>query len=195
MLLFSLAAFAGDLMDATFPEYQACMDAGNQTQLAINLCSARAQRISDARRTMVEQRIGWTGDEALFDAAAAKWIAYRDAECQLAGAAWEGGSGQPMIIHGCMAGLNLERASVIEALLEKRSKAPRSLADADASLNAAWKKFGVGRPAMLTVQRAWLAYRDAQCAWEDNREPGTKERCLAILTDTRAIALENTMEP
>ena len=195
MVWIVVGALAADLMQQTFPELSACLDAGNQTQFALNMCSARGARISDARRTMAEDRIGWTGDELLFDASVAKWLAYRKAACDLEGAAWEGGSGQPMVIHGCLGSLNLERAAVIEALLEDRSKAPRSLADADAALNAAWKKVGVGNPAMLTVQRAWLAYRDAECAWEESRKAGTKDRCLAILTDTRAIALENTHEP
>lgn len=46
------------------------------------------------------------------------WIAFRDAHCASEGYLFRGGSGEPMMISGCKAGLTIERTQQLRALVE-----------------------------------------------------------------------------
>ena len=61
-------------------------------------------------------------------------------------------------------------------------------------LNAVWKAKAKGDAGMLTVQRAWLVYRDAQCAWEESQHPGSKDACLSWHTERRTAQIEKDVE-
>ena len=70
---------------------------------------------------------------------------------------------------------------------------------ADAALNAQWKS--MERPAkVLRAQRAWLAYRDAECEAQNFASPDGslypvfKYLCLAELTDQRVKQLNQTAD-
>lgn len=198
MLLLVHAALAAEPSAAVrcFPELQACYEDGQETQLALNLCSHRASRICEAEREAVTARVGWRGDEARFDAAVAAWQTYRQKRCDLRASAWEGGSGQPMIYHHCWAEMDMARKEELMRLV--RPANTPDLAAADAKLNALWKQVYKDAKPLLEVQRAWLAYRDAECAWEATLPGGEakKDACLASLTATRNVQLaEDGEEP
>ena len=55
--------------------------------------------------------------DTLLDAQRA-WIAFRDAHCASEGYLFRGGSGEPMMISGCKAGLTRERTQQLRALVE-----------------------------------------------------------------------------
>jgi len=67
--------------------------------------------------------------------------------------------------------------------------------NADAALNAAWKKLmaqaGASKPAYVAAQRLWIQYRDADCAAEGKASEGGSihgmvlSDCLAQLTEVR----------
>lgn len=70
----------------------------------------------------------------------------------------------------------------------------------DARLNAAYKKLGVAiaaprKPALVAAQRAWVAFRDANCRYVADPDGGSNARveaamCLLDMTETRAKELE-----
>jgi uncharacterized protein YecT (DUF1311 family) len=173
-----------------FPEMQACLDEGNQTQMTLNRCSHLSEQVHAARETLYAARICWRGDATLFNKAANSWRAFLDARCTFVASSWEGGSGQPMIRSGCRAQTSAQRADHLLALLEDRATPEQTLAVADKALNDTWKRVASGNQPLLTVQRAWLAYRDAQCAWEESMTKGSNNTCLANLTAARVGELE-----
>lgn len=85
---------------------------------------------------------------------------------------------------------------------------------ADRELNAIWPEIrqeaqesdestGNGhdyRDALMASQRAWLAYRDAECTWQGfaahggSMEPMLVNACLARLTEERIKALKEGQE-
>ena len=84
--------------------------------------------------------------------------------------------------------------------------------EADAEMNAVWKKAAARAKAsdsnsdsslfddLLASQRAWLAYRDAQCALEANQYMGgsimplIRASCLRSLTEARTVELREYVE-
>lgn len=125
--------------------------------------------------TGVAGRSGEPGEEASLREAQRAWVAFREAHCRLESYEARGGSMQPMIDGNCRATLtrartaelrgpecpgNAEQAAINECL-------DRVFTRVDAALNRQWQETLTARPAaaeqLRTAQRAWLAYRDAQC--------------------------------
>ena len=90
--------------------------------------------------------------------------------------------------------------------LQMQVCAAHAFREADAALNRAYGlavKEGSPehREKLRTAQRAWLAYRDAECAWESGRYEGgtlapvTYGQCLVDLTRARVEAIEAAMKP
>jgi uncharacterized protein YecT (DUF1311 family) len=116
------------------------------------------------------------GEEASLREAQRAWVAFREAHCRLEGYEARGGSMEPMLEAGCRATITRARTAelrgpecpgdaeqaAINACLN------RVFTRADAALNRQWEETLRARAAVVeqlrTAQRAWLAYRDAQCA-------------------------------
>ncbi|MCZ0734976.1 lysozyme inhibitor LprI family protein [Phreatobacter sp. AB_2022a] len=78
--------------------------------------------------------------------------------------------------------------------------------NADEELNERYRRLGGdggNRELLLRAQRAWLAYRDATCAWEQDLARGADARtarlrainCLADVTYARIDYLKQTRAP
>ena len=121
-LLFMAAAAAGSA--------PACNNA--QTQTEINICAAEDYKVADAQLNrqwaqtsaiMKEQDKG--GDapkdgrpgyhQALLDAQRA-WLGFRDAHCRIEGYAMRGGSGEAMLVSGCLAEVTRTRTTQLKAM-------------------------------------------------------------------------------
>lgn len=112
---------------------QSCGSSGIQSEL--NACAASDYQIADRAmnaqwRTTVNKlraddrengpdSFGPPTADILLKSQRA-WLAYRDAECDLASQEARGGSMQPMLASGCMARLTRERTQLLKQLIERR---------------------------------------------------------------------------
>lgn len=115
------------------------------------------------------------GEEATLRGAQRAWVAFRDANCRLESFEARGGSMQPMIDGNCRATLTRARAAELRGPECPGDAEPaqvtaclnRVFARADAALNRQWEEtlraLPSGAEQIRSAQRAWLAYRDAQC--------------------------------
>ncbi|WP_395614070.1 lysozyme inhibitor LprI family protein [Allosphingosinicella sp.] len=119
---------------------------------------------------------GEPGEEATLREAQRAWVAFRDAHCRMQSFEARGGSMQPMLDGGCRATLTRARTAELRGP-ECPGDAEQAAINAclnriytrvDAALNRQWEETLRARQAdaeqIRTAQRAWLAYRDAQCA-------------------------------
>jgi uncharacterized protein YecT (DUF1311 family) len=116
------------------------------------------------------------GEEATLREAQRAWVAFRDAHCRLESFEARGGSMQPMIDGNCRATLTRARTAELRGpecpgdaeQAQINACLNRVFTRADAALNRQWEETLRARAAaaeqLRTAQRAWLAYRDAQCA-------------------------------
>jgi uncharacterized protein YecT (DUF1311 family) len=123
-----------------------------------------------------ETRASGPGEEASLRAAQRAWVTFRDAHCEGESYEARGGSMQPMLYQGCRATLTRARAAELrgpECPGDAEQAAINACLDrvftrADAALNRQWEETLRARQAdaerLRAAQRAWLAYRDAQCA-------------------------------
>ena len=115
---------------------------------------------------------GW---EATLREAQRGWVAFRDANCRLESFEARGGSMQPMLDAGCRATLTRARTAELRGPECPDDAQPaeitaclnRAFTRAEAALNRQWQETLTARAAgaeqLRAAQRAWLAYRDAQC--------------------------------
>ena len=149
------------------------------------------------------------GAEQTLREAQRAWVSFRDAHCRGESFEARGGSMQPMLYEGCRATLTRARTA------ELRGPNPDCPADAeqavinrclegvftraDAALNRQWQETLAARASsaeqLRTAQRAWLAYRDAQCESAvppvASAEIQTSERllCRTRMTEARTHEL------
>ncbi|ALI56326.1 lysozyme inhibitor LprI family protein [Celeribacter marinus] len=99
-----------------------CSNAINQYEM--NHCALRAyiaadEDLNDTYGWAMDVAKGWSGEAAnALRAAQRAWIPYRDAACIAEGSAYEGGSIQPLIIHGCKEHLTRQRTEEMRAVYE-----------------------------------------------------------------------------
>lgn len=106
-LLFSIHAWADD-----------CGSKATQTDL--NICSDNKykeadKKLNEAYNTAMKRAPDAT--KVLLKTAQQKWIALRDADCELISSGTEGGSVQPMIRLDCQTDKTVERTAWLESLL------------------------------------------------------------------------------
>lgn len=78
---------------------------------------ARAQAMD---KDFAEIGEGMVGAVDALKAAQRAWIAYRDAQCELAGFEARGGTMEPMLVAGCLAELTTKRTDELKAALADR---------------------------------------------------------------------------
>lgn len=147
------------------------------------------------------------GEEATLREAQRAWVTFRDAQCRGESFEARGGSMQPMLYEGCRATLTRARTAELrgpecggdgpqEAINECLN---RVFTRVDSALNRQWQETLAARPngaaQLRAAQRAWLAYRDAQCASAvpsvASAQVITSEQtlCRTRLTETRTHEL------
>jgi uncharacterized protein YecT (DUF1311 family) len=147
------------------------------------------------------------GEEASLREAQRAWVAFRDAHCRLESYEARGGSMQPMLDAGCRATLTRARTAELRGpecpgdaeQAEINACLNRVFTRADAALNRQWEETlrarAAGAEQLRATQRAWLAYRDAQCESAvpsvANVEIQTSERllCRTRMTEARTHEL------
>ena len=114
---------AGLLFAAQEPD---CSDP--QTQAAMNECAARDAKEADAELNFIYPKVlahyqqmdrdsESTEGAKRLRAAQRAWIAFRDAECAVAGYEALGGSMESMLVSGCIAELTKKRAAELRQML------------------------------------------------------------------------------
>ena len=98
---------------------------GMMNQVELNECSFVAWEQADAELNdayaaamRVVEGYGGTVADHLRTAQRA-WIAFRDADCATEAAFWGGGTGQPMILYGCLETITLQRTDDLWAISER----------------------------------------------------------------------------
>ncbi len=114
------------------PAFAQEIDCANaMAQQELNLCAYRDWQDADADlnkayKQAVAMLKDWDADlsegepsaaNALRDAQRA-WITFRDKACEVEGYAMRGGSAEPLLVNGCLAGLTRERTAQLLALVE-----------------------------------------------------------------------------
>lgn len=88
-----------------------CSDPASFTQAELNWCAWQNFREADKELNRLWGAVGseWRDD---MRPAQKAWLAYRDAQCELEGSIWEGGSAQSMVVGMCLE--RLTRARIVE---------------------------------------------------------------------------------
>lgn len=118
--------FAGLLLAAQEPD---CSDP--QTQADMNQCAGRDAAAADADLNLVYRQVVAHFEQMDRDsetnegvkrlrAAQRAWIAFRDAQCSLAGYEALGGSMETLLVSGCEADLTKRRAAELRVMLSGR---------------------------------------------------------------------------
>ncbi|HXW72352.1 MAG TPA: lysozyme inhibitor LprI family protein [Methylocella sp.] len=130
----SAAASAASDLAAIDANYQTCVEK-NPDNAGMKECTNKAYFEADKvlNKTYLSiaeaLRVKVPGDSELDDqkeelkrllASERAWILYRDAECQLQGVAMLGGSGEGLVIGGCLYSLTQKRARDLEDLFADR---------------------------------------------------------------------------
>ena len=105
--------------------FNTCAEAAVST-MDSNICSSQAYQDADAELNMVFKKIKNQNaqdsetsvemNKRLVNAQRA-WIAFRDADCELSGSSMLGGTGEGMIINGCLATTTIERVKNLSGYL------------------------------------------------------------------------------
>ena len=96
-------------------------DCGELPQQPMNACTGAVAAAADRDRAVAERALADALDperRPRLVAAEEAWKVYRDAQCELEAAGFEGGSIQPTIRNGCRTGLTRRRTEDLRALLE-----------------------------------------------------------------------------
>ncbi|MEO0541231.1 MAG: lysozyme inhibitor LprI family protein [Cyanobacteria bacterium P01_A01_bin.105] len=168
------------------------------TQLDINACAHANYTVSDRLLNQVYQtlRSGLSAEnKTQLTTAEQAWINFRDAQCEFERSRFEGGSIAPLILSSCLEQITDLRIDELRA----QSGATQTYETADARLNQVYQELeGLMDdsvwPSFQAVQIDWLAYRDANCAYEDDATLFTEEQCLARMTVLRTAQLGQQLE-
>jgi uncharacterized protein YecT (DUF1311 family) len=138
-------------------------------------------------------------------AAQLAWIPFRDRECEFAADTMRGGSMAPLLRFGEMMRVteartrDFARVGTQPPLVGDKSK----YRAADLGLNEAYQALmarpdGEGKKLLTRAELAWLAFRDAEVAFEQSWRAGAPEAvrwdCLTRLTRERREALRQHLE-
>ena len=178
------------------PEKQDCGQLGTQSD--INACAQANYAVSDRLLNQVYQTLRSTlsaDDKSKLTTAEQAWIDFRDAQCEFERNRFDGGSIAPLILSSCLEQITDQRI----AELRTQIGATQTYEVADTRLNQAYQELRTTMdesvwPSFQAVQVDWLAYRDANCAYEAEATIFTREQCLARMTVLRTAQLEQQIE-
>lgn len=119
-LAFAAASTGANCDNATTQvDINACMaqdyrtaDAELNRQWVLNVAAAKAQD-----KTRIAQTDKRPGYYVTLLESQRSWLKFRDAQCRIEGYAMRGGSAEPMVVSGCLAGLTRERSKQLKDML------------------------------------------------------------------------------
>jgi uncharacterized protein YecT (DUF1311 family) len=178
------------------------------TQADMTMSASRESASTDQELNAAYQALTATLDpasKAKLVTAEKAWITFRDAETDFQAAPYQGGTMYPMMAMAANGALNQQRTTDLTGWKAMRDTAgpdgPAAAKEgaaqraktADKALNVAYKHLAAnldpaGKAKLLTAQKAWLAFRDAECAFAG---PAMKDATLAELTEARTKDLQN----
>ncbi len=171
------------------------------TQTEMNMCAKRNADAASAQleyvKSFITESLTDTARTSLASSESA-WMRFRDLDCGFARDQFTGGSMAPLIYGDCLSNRNLSRTRELAG----EGQTSLGYAEADAQLNENYQSLMdvVGGPradALVDVQLAWIEYRDRNCAYEVTHSltfDGTEDQCLARMSETRAVDLEQAAE-
>ena len=182
--------------DPVSPQKQDCGQL--TTQSDINACARANYAVSDRMLNQVYQTLQSSllaADKSRLTIAEQAWIEFRDAQCEFERNRFEGGSIAPLIWSSCLEHITDQRIEELRA----QAGETQSYAVADTRLNQTYQSLREVMdetvwPSFQAVQLDWLAYRDANCAYEAEATLFTEEQCLARMTGVRTVQLEQQLE-
>jgi uncharacterized protein YecT (DUF1311 family) len=181
-----------------------------ESQADMTLQASRLSADADAKLNEAYQAFKVTLDKpaaAKLVTAEKAWIKFRDAEAEFSADSERGGSLSRTVYYGTLTNLTEQRTTDLNGWKAMRETAgPNGPAAAqagaaerakvaDKTLNVAYKKVAAtqdpeGKAKLLTAQKAWLAFRDAECAFAG---PAMKDATLAELTEARTTQLQEAI--
>jgi uncharacterized protein YecT (DUF1311 family) len=185
--------------DPVVVQKEDCSETVNQQDM--NQCAQANYQTSDAALNQVYQAVkadltSTAAKESLTSVEQA-WIDFRDRNCTFEQTQFAGGSIAPLILSSCLEQLTDERIDE----LQEPDIPEVSLAAADQALNDSYQKLQSllddnTKTALTTAQRAWLVYRDRNCAFEANHSNQviSETQCLARMSQIRTYQLQNQVE-
>ncbi|GAB4297769.1 MAG: hypothetical protein Fur0025_35920 [Oscillatoriaceae cyanobacterium] len=172
-----------------------CNNMANLNQAQMNQCAAIFYQDADKKLNQVYQQLPAATRQQLTNTQLA-WIKFRDGNCELARSAFEGGSIAPTILYGCMKYITEKRTADFTAYQQGKilPALGSNYQEADRLLNLAYQRLlnqlsSTRREKLIDAQLAWIAFRDANCAFESNRVSGGRNICLIRMTETRTQEL------
>ena len=171
------------------------------TQTELNMCAKRNVDAANAQleqiRRFVANSLTASGKARLASAEAA-WEKFRDLDCNFASNRFARGSIAPFVYGECASDHTLTRTKELAG----EGQTSLSYADADAQLNQDYQSLRrtlseLQTEDLTSAQRAWIEYRDRNCAYEANDSltfTGTEDQCLARMSEIRAGDLAQSAE-
>jgi uncharacterized protein YecT (DUF1311 family) len=180
------------------------------TQAEITMSASRHSAETDVALNEAYKALTATldpADKAKLVTAQKAWITFRDAESTFAADAFRGGSLATTVLFETNAALTEARTADLTGWKAMRDTAgpdgPAAAKDgaaaraatADKALNAVYKQLtpkldAEGKAKLLGAQRAWLAFRNAECAFAG---PAMKDAVLAEMTEARTKQLQTAL--
>lgn len=124
------------------------------------------------------------------------WMAFRDAYCDLRKSPVAGGTAEPIIHYGCLSHLTKLRTSELTLYTQNQIPVPVSpnLEVPDRKLDLIYQQLmGKIEPKsqnqLQLVQKAWMAFRDANCQFESSLAGTNREFCRVRMTEQQADRL------
>lgn len=164
-----------------------------QTSVEMGFQARREAMAEDAKLNASYQALAKRLDaptRALLVKAEQRWIAFRDAEVDFEADTYRGGSIVPTIRWSSYGRLTTSRIRMLA-----HAGPGRPDPGADKQLNVLYKELSgdrdpVGRKLLLKAQLAWLAYRDADAAFQAARYRAPLAGALTRLTEARSEELQ-----
>lgn len=182
---------------ATAPPRQTCEA---QIQAAMNACAEANYDKADDYLNQVHQGLKSNLTQAaqvqLAEAERA-WVSFRDQSCEFERSQFENGSIAPLVYYSCLEALTDQRTAEL-----KQTELPElAYAQADQQLNQVYRNLKdrlgpAAQDGLTESQLAWIAYRDANCVFEDLHAKAliSETQCLARMTETRTDQLQAALE-
>ena len=176
-----------------------------QTQRDLNTCAGlnweRADLALNEAFQALTPNLSESRKSALVEAQL-QWIEFRDAECQFSSSWAQGGSLQPALAAGCLAGLTEQRTielksysqgEYLPALTDNYGSVRQQLNDVSRQLQ---QRLSASRQLELeAANQAWVNFRETACEFErSGGGDSALTNCLIRLTETRIDRLQNYLD-
>lgn len=170
-----------------------------QTQPEMNVCSRLDYQQADRKLKQNYDRLRSkstaTSRQQLVNSQTA-WIAFRDSNCEFQQSFFEGGSIAPTMLNTCLSDVTQQRTSELEMYLQNKIPAPinANLQVPDRNLNQIYNQIlskltGQSQNKLKSVQRNWIAFRDANCKFEVSLARTNINFCRARMSEQRTNSL------